>query len=171
LPHGLIASFKATLEEARQADLLLHVADAANPAVFEQISSVSKVLREIGIEEKDTLLVVNKIDSARASDHLPAILNRYPNAVPVSARTKQGFDRLAAAVSHSLSKAFRDVDVETGIDNGRLMAYLAAHGEILSKRFNCERVVIHCRMPSQHLGRIHEPGTVIRDHLNHEELN
>ena len=64
LPHRLIASFRATLAEARQADLLLHVADASNDAVLDQISSVYKVLKELGIDEKDTLLVLNKIDQA-----------------------------------------------------------------------------------------------------------
>src|SRR5207244_4466904 len=57
LPHGLIASFRATLEEANQADLLLHVADASSPAALEQISAVYRVLEEIGIQEKDTLLL------------------------------------------------------------------------------------------------------------------
>ncbi len=70
LPHHLIASFKATLEEARQADLLLHVADASNPAVFDQIAAVYDVLEEIGIEQKDTLLVLNKIDRVADSAHL-----------------------------------------------------------------------------------------------------
>ena len=74
LPHHLIASFKATLEEARQADLLLHVADASNPAVFEQIASVYSVLEELGIEEKDTLLVLNKVDAAAsAAPDRPAV--------------------------------------------------------------------------------------------------
>lgn len=168
LPHELIASFKATLEEARQADLLLHVADADNPAVFDQITAVAEVLGEIGIESKDTLLVLNKIDRPRAAELLPGLLNRYPNAVAVSAKSRTGFDRLSAAVSDALSRAFRDVDVETAIDNGRLMAFLAAHGEILSKRYNCERVIIHCRMPIRHLGRIHDPDTVIRDHESEE---
>ena len=63
LPHHLIASFKATLEESRQADLLLHVADASNPAAFDQIAAVYKVLEELGIQAKDTLLVLNKIDA------------------------------------------------------------------------------------------------------------
>ena len=67
LPHHLIASFKATLEEARQADLLLHVADASSPAVYQQIAAVYGVLEELGIEEKDTLLVLNKIDCACGS--------------------------------------------------------------------------------------------------------
>ncbi len=63
LPHHLIASFQATLEEARQAHLLLHVADASSPAVLEQISAAYSVLEEIGLAEKDSILVLNKIDA------------------------------------------------------------------------------------------------------------
>ena len=72
LPHHLIASFKATLEEARQADLLLHVADASNPAASEQIAVVYEVLEELGIEAKDTLLVLNKVDAGRSRPSWPA---------------------------------------------------------------------------------------------------
>ena len=82
LPHRLIASFKATLEEARQADLLLHVADASSPAVLDQISAVYDVLEEIGIQEKDTLLVLNKIDNlashAAVGRRLAALSERGP---------------------------------------------------------------------------------------------
>lgn len=164
LPHGLVASFKATLEEARQADLLLHVADATSPAVYEQITTVYKVLAELGIEAKDTLLVLNKVDALDSPERLDGILNRYPNAVPVSARTQTGFERFALAVSDSLSRSFLDLDVETGVANGRLMAYLAAHGEILSRRYEGERVTLHCKLAQKHLGRIHENGTEIRPH-------
>ncbi len=162
LPHRLIASFKATLEEARQADLLLHVADAGNPAVCDQVSAVYTVLQEIGIEEKDTLLVLNKIDRLSSQAGLNVILNRYPNAIPISARKGTGLDQLAFRVSDALSRTFRDVDIETGVDNGRLMAYLSAHGEILSKQFNGDSATLHCRIPEKFLGRINEPGTVIR---------
>src|SRR5204863_6510449 len=62
LPHHLIASFKATLEESRKADLLLHVADASSPTAMEQIAAVYAVLEELDIEAKDTILALNKID-------------------------------------------------------------------------------------------------------------
>lgn len=164
LPHHLIASFKATLEEARQADLLLHVADASNPAVLDQISAVYRVLQELQIEEKDTLLVLNKIDRIYSPERLEGVLRRYPHAVPISAAKRVGIDKLMWAVSDTLSKSFLDLDIETGVENGRLMAYLAAHGEVLSKRFSDSRVVIHCRLPQKHLGRVSEPGTVVRTH-------
>jgi GTP-binding protein HflX len=164
LPHALVASFKATLEEARQADLLLHVADAGNPAVLEQISAVYDVLKELGIEEKDTLLVLNQIDRLEDRGHLLPVLKRYPNAVPISARTREGLDRLHAAVSDALSRSFADIDVETSAANGRLLAWLAAHGEVLSRRYEGERVIVHVRIPERHLGPLHQEGTTIQPH-------
>jgi len=162
LPHHLIASFKATLEEARQADLLLHIADVANEAVYDQITAAYKVLEEIGIQRKDTLLVINKIDALPDRARLDGLLNRYPGAVPISAHRGAGLPELAAAVSDALSRSFLDVDVEMGVEQGRLMAYLAAHGEVLSKRYLDTRVIVHCRIPQKHLGRIKEDGIVVR---------
>ena len=164
LPHHLIASFKATLEEARQANLLLHVADGGNAAVCDQIAAAYRVLEEIGIRQKDTLLVINKVDAMPDRARLERLLNRYPNAVPISARTGQGLSQLATAVSDALSRSFLDVDVEMGVENGRLMAYLEAHGEVLSKKYHHTRAIVHCRIPQRYLGRIEEDGIVIRRH-------
>jgi len=169
LPHHLVESFKATLEEAHQAHLLLHVADGSNPAVYEQISATYKVLEEIGIERKDTLLVINKIDLLPDRARLEGLLNRYPSAIPISAHTGYGLAHLAAAVSDALSRSFVDVDVELGVDNGRLLAYLAANGEVLSKHYNDSRVIVHCRISQQHLGRINSEAISVRPHRNHVE--
>ena len=162
LPHHLIASFRATLEEARQANLLLHVADAANPAVAEQIAAAYKTLEEIGIREKDTLLVLNKIDALPDGIRVEGLRNRYPQAIPISARRGLGLAELAAAVSTALSRTFLDVEVELGVDNGRVLAYLAARGEVLSKTYRDSRVIVHCRMPRQDLHRVQEDGAVVR---------
>jgi len=162
LPHHLIASFKATLEEARQADLLLHVADAANPAVYDQISAAYRVLEELGIQAKDTLLVLNKADALDSPARMEGLLRRYPNAVPLSARTGLGIPQLAVAVSDALSRTFLDVDVEMGVENGRAMAYLAAHGEILSKQYHDSKVVVHCRIPQYYYGRMERDGITVQ---------
>lgn len=164
LPHRLIASFKATLEESRQADLLLHVADASNPAVFDQISAVYDVLEGLGIESKDTVLIVNKIDAVANPAAVDAVLNRYPNAIPVSARDRDGLDKLAVAVSDALSRSFHNVDIETSVSSGKLMAFLAAHGEIMSKRYTGERVTMHCRIPGKFLGKIKPAEATITPH-------
>ena len=164
LPHRLIASFKATLAETRQADLLVHVADASSPSVQDQISAVFDVLQEIGIEEKDTLLVLNKTDAMESERTLNAILKRYPNAVPISAHTGDGFKRLASVVSDALSRSFRDVDIKMSVNNGKLLAYLAAKGEILSTQYSEEHVSVHCRIPQKYLGRITDETVEIHPH-------
>ncbi|MCP4080878.1 MAG: GTPase HflX [Planctomycetaceae bacterium] len=163
LPHRLIASFKATLEEAHQADLLLHVADASHPQVIQQISAVYDVLEEIGIEEKDTLLVLNKIDLLEDSVTLESILRRYPKAARVSAKTQLGFDNLHRAVSDALSRSFRDVEIEMDISNGKLQAFLAAKGEVLSTQYTDTRMVVHCRIPLKYLGRVDTQEAEIRE--------
>ena len=70
-------------------------------------------------------------------------------------------------MSDALSRSFLDVDVEIGVDNGRLLAYLAAHGEVLSKTFHDIRVVVHCRISQHFLSRMENDGVVIRPHENH----
>ena len=165
LPHGLVHSFKATLEEARQADLLLHVADASNPEVLEQISAVYKVLQELHIEEKDALLVLNKCDRVADRGDLARIFTRYPHAVPISAATGDGLFKLQHAVSEALSRSFADLDIEASAANGRLLAYLAAHGEVLAKTYvDDNRVLIHARLPQRHLGGLRQEDVTARPH-------
>ncbi len=153
LPHKLIASFKATLEEARQADLLLHVADASSPAGLEQVRAVFGVLEELEIDQKDTLLVLNKADQADPQQ-LDQLTQRYPGAVAISAITREGLPQLAQAVSDALSRSFQEVDIETSVGNGRMLAYVSKYGEVLSRTFSNDKVVIHCRMPRKYLGPI-----------------
>lgn len=161
LPHKLIASFKATLEEARQADLLLHVADVSNPAVFDQISAVYAVLQEIGIEEKDTLLILNKVDAVQSPEMIERVLDRYPHAIPVSAVRGQGFDVLAEAIATALAAEFYDLHVDVDPADGRLLAYLAAKGEIVDQDVDEHRIRVHVRMPAQAMGEVHRRAVAI----------
>ncbi len=164
LPHSLIASFKATLEETRQADLLLHVADASNPHVVDQIQAVYTVLQELGIDEKDSLLVFNKIDQANEA-MLESLRNRYPNALFVSAVTQAGFEGLHNGVSDALSRTFLNVDIKFPVSNGKLLAYLSDKGEILSTQYDEEFVLVNCRLAPEDLGRISPKDATITRHL------
>lgn len=161
LPHRLIASFTATLEESRQADLLLHIADASSSSAHDQIRAVYTVLEELGIEEKDTLLVLNKADAADEAS-LTVLEQHYPGSVRISAHTGEGLDQLRIAVSDALSREFVETDIITSVGNGKLLAYLAKHGEILSRTFTDETVTVHCRVPRKYLGRIDTDEAEIR---------
>lgn len=94
LPHQLIAAFKATLEEVREAQLLLHVVDCTSPFVQEQVAAVDRVLEEIGARDRETIFVLNKIDAVRDSGVVRQLTRRFEPAAAVSARTGQGIDTL-----------------------------------------------------------------------------
>ncbi len=162
LPHGLVASFKATLEETRQADLLLHVADASSATVFDQITAVYSVLKELGIEEKDLLLVLNKIDAIHSPAVLNRVLDRYPNAIPVSAMGKRGLGALAEAVGQALSQEFLDLHIDVSTADGKLLAHLASKGEVLSRAYHDDLVTVHARLPASAMGLLRERAVAIR---------
>jgi GTPase len=162
LPHHLIASFKATLEETRQARLLLHVVDASSQVAEEQIKAVQQVLEELGCGEKPSLLVLNKVDRLTDLSYLHVLQKHHPRAVAVSAATGQGLDLLRDAVIEMLTKDFAEVEVETGAGNGRVLAYLAAHAEIYRQEFQDSRVMLRCFLPRYLVHHIQEPDVQIR---------
>src|SRR5262249_31391269 len=127
LPHHLVASSKATLEEARQARLLLHVVDASNPHAEEQIQAVNKVLRELGCADKPALLVLNKVDRVDDLSLVQVLQAQHPRAVAISAATGQGLEDLQDAVIEMLGADFADAQVQTAPGNGKVLAYLSAH--------------------------------------------
>lgn len=161
LPHHLIASFKATLEEARQARLLLHVVDASNPHAEEQITSVNAVLKELGCDHKPTLLVLNKVDRVPDLSILHVLQKHHPRAVAVSARAGQGLQELQDAVIEMLSADFVRVRVEVDAGNGRVLSYLAAHADIHRQEFHGNRVVLTGTMPQHMVRHIRAPDVRI----------
>src|SRR5207253_9830837 len=90
LPHNLVASFKATLEEAVHADLLLHVLDVGHPHAEQQYASVHQVLADIGASGKPEVLLLNKIDTDEGEAAFPEWRTLHPGAIPISARTGLG---------------------------------------------------------------------------------
>jgi GTP-binding protein HflX len=162
LPHHLIASFKATLEEARQARLLLHVVDAANPHAEEQIKAVNQVLEELGCGDKPTLLVLNKTDKVADPSFVQVLQSHHPRAVAVSAATRQGLDGLQDAVVEMLGADFADAVVEADAGNGKVLSYLGAHADVYRQEFSDGRVRVHCRLPRRLLYHIQVPGVDVR---------
>lgn len=162
LPHHLIASFKATLEEARQARLLLHVVDAGNPTAEEQIKAVNGVLKELGCGDKPTLLVLNKVDRVADPSYWQVLQRHHPRSVAVSAIERKGLDELQEAVIEMLSADFADAAIETDAGNGKVLSYLAAHAEIYRQEFHDNRVSIRCYLPRHLLHHIQGPDVQVR---------
>ncbi len=164
LPHHLVASFRSTLEEARRADLLLHVVDASSPEAERQIHTVYQVLSEIGIEVKNVLLVLNKVDRVSDPSVIDVLRRHYDDTITISAATGEGVEKLAAVVSDRLSGGFVDVEIDASVGNGRLFAWLTQHAEELSRTYadeSASRVQIVCRMPRQALSSIPSNDVVV----------
>lgn len=104
LPHGLIASFRSTLEEVAEADLLLHVADAGHPYVSEHCEVVFDTLAEIGASQVPAILVFNKCDTPAAQDQLPELIKRYPDAIQVSALRHEGMAELKRRIGERIGR-------------------------------------------------------------------
>jgi GTPase len=162
LPHALVASFKATLEEARQADLLLHVVDASSPEAEQQITAVKAVLAELGLENHPTLLVLNKADKVPDRSFLDVLKAHHSESVAISAARHDGLDRLEAAVRDALGQRALEAEVEIGVANGRVLAYLAQHAQIHDRTYDDDRVRLQCRLPKRCLEFLSENGVDVR---------
>ena len=142
LPHQLVASFKATLEEAVNADLLLHVIDVSNPDDLKQIESVNNVLAEIGCGEKQILMVLNKVDIVRKSGLLEMLQTLFPDAISISAKTALGLDRLSRTVTDQYRGGQVTLRVTASQSNGRVQGFLRGHGRILNEQYSDGQVLI-----------------------------
>jgi GTP-binding protein HflX len=162
LPHHLVASFKATLEETRQARLLLHVVDASNPIAVEQIHAVEQVLQEMGCRDRTEVLVLNKIDRATDPTLLASLMNQHPKAVAVSAATGQGFDELRDAIVEALSDQYVTAEITFPASDGRGLAWLGAHADIFRQQCSDANVIIRCHLPKHLLPRLAGPGVTVR---------
>jgi len=138
LPHYLIAAFKSTLEEVVYADLIVHVIDGSNKDYEMQIEIVEKVLKDIGVENKPTILVVNKIDKAKPENILysPAI-RKGLDLIYVSAKERINIDELVKKIQYYANKDNKTQILELFIPytEGALFAYVHEKGRILEKDY------------------------------------
>jgi len=130
LPHTLIDAFRATLEEVRQADLLLHVVDASTPDPAVHIDQVNDVLEEIGAGDVPQLMVYNKVDITGLSAGIRLNAEGMPGKVSVSALTGEGMDALVEAMGRVLSDQMLDFDLILAPAMGAVRARLFALGAV-----------------------------------------
>jgi GTP-binding protein HflX len=138
LPHGLVASFKSTLDEALEASLLLHVVDASDAGFERQIRVTEEVLAEIGAGEVPRLLVFNKIDRLgdAAPAHQHALLERHPDALVLSARRPEDVARLRAAIVAFFSRDLVEAELRVGWDRQRLRGDIYTSCQVLDESFD-----------------------------------
>jgi GTP-binding protein HflX len=146
LPHQLVDAFRSTLEEAKDADLILHVVDGSDADPQAQLSAVRAVLKEIGADNVRELVVVNKIDDADPVT-VKALQLRERGAVLVSAKTGEGMDELRAAIEEGLPERDRLVRVSVPYSRGDLVARAHAAGEVTRTEHGPDGTFIEARVP------------------------
>ncbi|HEU5233347.1 MAG TPA: GTPase HflX [Terriglobales bacterium] len=139
LPHTLVTSFRATLEEVQRASLVLHVSDATSPNAAEQQEQVEKVLAELEAQEKPTIQVLNKIDLLSSKER--ESLSAGENIVQVSAMKGDGLENLLERIDAILTAdPLGKMTVSIPQSEGKLLATIEARGKILNREFRRDRV-------------------------------
>ena len=146
LPHHLVASFRATLEEAIHGNLLLHVADASHERVEHQIAAVEEVLDQLGCDRSKVLLVLNKIDGIKDPANFTLLEKKYPGSVFLSALTGQGAQKLLEEVLKRSGGRNVRVRLRANFRNGKLMGFLAQHAKVDTQTYNDSTTEIEANM-------------------------
>ncbi|MDB6120423.1 MAG: GTP-binding protein HflX [Verrucomicrobiaceae bacterium] len=149
LPHDLVQSFRATLEEAVIADFLIHVLDASDARAVEFHKTTTSVLGELGAGDKRVVLVLNKIDLIEDEVRLQQLQRHFPEAVPISVKTGDGMDKLM----HRLHEMLLDrvVRLKVAIPMNRLDLVSIAHqeGKVLREKYTEHGVQMVCVLPKR----------------------
>lgn len=158
LPHQLVASFKATLEEAVNADMLLHIVDAANPNAIKQIEAVRKVLAEIGCGDKPVMEILNKVDVIKKIGDLELLQTLFPDAVCISAKTGFGLDVLKNKIMEKYRGTELLLRVTSPQSNGKAQSFMRAYGRITKEDYSGDSVIIEVNMGRNHLAGLQRLG-------------
>jgi len=166
LPHHLVASFHATLEEARTADLLLHVVDAASPHAEHQMESVMDALGQLGCADHSILCVYNKMDLVSDESALPVLRKRFGTGVCISAATGEGLDDLRHIMRDRADRSALTTTITMPPSAGRLQAFLSEHADILSREYGNEAVRMEVRLARKHVGTVRKLGGELVEERN-----
>lgn len=166
LPHGLIESFKSTLEVASEADMLVHVVDGSSTYPEHQITAVREVLAEIGADSVPEFIVFNKADML--DDHGAALVEESQGSVAVSALTLQGIDVLLRRLADRMRAISRITELVVPFDRGDIVASVHREGEVVSIEEADTGLRIRARLSEASVGRLREFVVSVADGGNLE---
>ncbi len=160
LPHNLVASFKATLEEAIHADVLLHVLDVGHPRARQQYDAVKHVLAEIGAGDRPEMLLLNKTDTPEGAANVDEWLAVHPDAIAISAKAGTGLDRLAGHVAKLYQGTRTDVTLRLPVTDGALMSQLERSAVIHDRTYEGDVAILQATVGERTLGDLRRNGGV-----------
>lgn len=147
LPHLLVAAFKSTLEEAIEADILLHLVDVSHPMAEEQAATTREVLKELGASKKPIITVLNKIDQCEHPSMIRRIRMSYPKNVQISALKRQGFDELQEVMMQELSRQRQVVELRIPQSEYAVVSELMRLGNVIKQEYDENDVLLKVDVP------------------------
>ena len=140
LPHDLVASFRSTLLEVLESNLILVVLDAASDQVSEHLNTIDEVLKELGAERYEALIVLNKIDLISENGKMNYLKRKYPDAIMVSAKDQLRLDRLIAEMIKSMDGDYETVEITFSYDQGKELAKAQENVEVLERHYQNDSI-------------------------------
>ena len=154
LPHDLVASFRSTLKEVIDADLLLLVLDASSPQVLDHYNTIKNVLEEITAGNKRSLIVLNKIDLVKDINALNQLKQFFTEAVMISALDQLRLDDLLNSIQSIMDENFQTIEVDIPFSNGKIISEIQADTEVLDREYYDEGVRMTIKGPSSKIQKI-----------------
>lgn len=153
LPHHLVASFKSTLDEVLDADVLVHVVDISSAHWQHHIATVNSVLRDLGVHETPQLMIFNKVDLLTHPGVLREASARYPEAIFISARQKVKINAIRERINEMLTDRYREIELDLHAGDGQLINQLHRIATVLDIRYEEDRAYVRCRISHAELER------------------
>lgn len=147
LPHDLVASFKSTLDEVRDADLLIHVVDLSHPEYRNQMRTTDDLLSQMGMDDIDVLIVFNKIDSIGDFDELDKAYEIFPAAVGISCKRGDGIDELRKKIVAHYEKKLSPYRLDLKHSQAGLISQIRKYALIIKEDYKEDRISLSLRLP------------------------
>ena len=154
LPPNLVASFKSTLNEVRDADIILHIIDLAHPYYEDHLKVVEETLKEFGSEHKNEIKVFNKVDMVKDKSKIEYVRNTYPNSVIVSAQKGINISSLLKIIENIIEKSFVEEELTLGIEQTRLASQIHELADVTSVKYNNDNVLFKFRANKENTEKI-----------------
>ena len=147
LPHDLIASFKSTLDEVRDANLLIKMVDISDSNAKRQIETTNNVINELGVEDTDSLLVFNKVDNVNDPEIIESELQRHPKAIIISSKNGTGLDVLRNSIISSYEKKLVSHQITIKYNQANLISQIRKYAVIVKSDYEDTFISLDLRLP------------------------
>lgn len=154
LPHRLIESFKSTLDEIRESDLLIHVVDATSPLMDDYIETVHDTLKEIGADDIPEILVLNKVDGITDPDKLASLKRAYEHGIPASAIRRIGLDNITEAIEEKLQERYEQKEIKIPVKDQKVVSFLHDVAHINELKYDSDAIFVQFKINRRYLGRL-----------------